>query len=72
MRQYWEKFIMPVLKRTKGDSSQYGTFIPTGEIVACGEMAKMSDDELRAIMKQPHAKVVRVVVQPKKKKEGQL
>lgn len=58
---------MPVLKRTKGDASKYGTFIPTGEIVACGEMAKLTDEELREIMQQPHAKVVRVVVKPKKK-----
>jgi hypothetical protein len=57
---------MPVLKRTKGPNP-YGTFIPTGEIVACGEMAKMSDAELREIMHQPHAKVVRVVFKPKKK-----
>ena len=44
-----------VLTRTKGENP-YGVFIPDGEIVACGEMAKFSDDELREIMHQPHAK----------------
>lgn len=55
-----------VLSRVKG-RNPHGVFIPTGEIIVCGEMAQMSDEELREIMQQPHAKVSRIVVQPNKK-----